>query len=57
MTPIIIKLNCIHSFNPNRTYGRIVETLMEDITVTNGGGLLSVTIQNTGYITGDYAVS
>ena len=39
-----------------RTYGRIVETLMEDITVLNGGGLLTVTVQNTGYITGDFSV-
>ena len=39
-----------------RTYGRIVETVMEDITVANGGGVLTVTVQNTGYITGDFSV-
>ena len=42
--------------NVCRTYGRIVETVMEDITATNGGGLLTVTVQNTGYITGDFSV-
>ena len=54
--PVIMHRSC-HCTRVYRTYGRIVETLMEDITVLNGGGLLTVTVQNTGYITGDYSVS
>ena len=39
-----------------RSPGRIVETVMEDITELNGGGVLTVIVQNTGSITADYAV-
>ena len=39
-----------------RSPGRIVETVIEDITELNGGGLLTVIVQNVGSVTADYAV-
>lgn len=42
--------------NACRSPGRIVETLLEDFTVLNGGGLLTVIVQNTGSFTADYSV-
>lgn len=39
-----------------RSPGRIVETVLEDITELNGGGLLSVTVQNTGSVSAEYSV-
>ncbi len=37
--------------------GRIVEALLEDFMALAGAGLLTVTVQNTGTVTSDYAVS
>ena len=45
--------HCAHAC---RSPGRIVETMIEDITEMNGGGLLTVIVQNTGSVSADYAV-
>lgn len=39
-----------------RGKGRIVEALIEDFKALSGSGILTVSIQNTGFITADYSV-
>lgn len=43
-------------FTHYRSQGRIVEALVNDFVALVGTGILTVVIQNTGYVTADYAV-
>lgn len=59
----LVRVGFIHVYRAHvicyimcRSPGRIVETVLEDITELNGGGLLSVTVQNTGSVSAEYSV-